>query len=206
MDTVRWTGVGSCWNCGWVNGTANTSSLLFWKLPWHRFEKVELGVYAHRGLRWLCSWPWAVPMTAWKQEMLQSGFPLFSSVRAHVCLLPDLLLRGALWDTGVSHLSQRFLGSHDGTPHPYERPLCCAGPKDYAGSETFSVSWGEAGKRDQRWWRVCWCPRLSASDSELQEWLSLGSSESLTHQPCVISLSSNAITSRFRALSLSWIY
>lgn len=137
MDTVRWTGVGSCQNCGWVNGTANTSSLLFWKLPGHRFEKVELGVYAYRGLRWLCSWPWAVPMTAWKQEMLQSGFPLFSSVRAHGCLLPDLLLRGALWDTGVSHLSQRFLGSHDGTPHPYERPLWCVGPKDYA--ETFSV-------------------------------------------------------------------
>lgn len=79
---------------------------------------MELGVYAHRGLRWLCSWPWAVPMTAWKQEMLQSGFPLFSSVRAHICLLHDLLMRGALWDTVVSHLSQRFSGSHDGTPHP----------------------------------------------------------------------------------------
>lgn len=40
-------------------------------------------------------------LTAWKQEMLQSGFPPFSSVRAHVCLLHDLLLRGALWDTVV---------------------------------------------------------------------------------------------------------
>lgn len=39
----------------------------------------------------------------------------------------------------LSHLSQRFLGSHDGTPHPYERPLWCVGPKDCAGSETFSV-------------------------------------------------------------------
>lgn len=42
---------------------------------------------------------------------------------------PDLLLRGALWNTAVSHLSQRSLGSHDGMPHPHERLRTVLGVK-----------------------------------------------------------------------------